>query len=189
MNSLFVKMMSITQHYNHEKYWKMRRVLTSGRTEGIIQYLYRIWVLYRIKKMDAFNGASFGTHLDKSAEFKSPPNLPHGIRGIFISHNAVIGTNVTIFHQVTIGEGNGGAPVIGDNVLIGAGAKILGGIKVGNNVRIGANCVVVDSVPDGATVVCQKARVIDNNFNGLGENEHDGSEELSTKSIDNHSSL
>ena len=79
MNSLFVKMMSITQHYNHEKYWKMRRVLTSGRTEGIIQYLYRIWVLYRIKKMDAFNGASLGTHLDKSAEFKTSPNLPHGI--------------------------------------------------------------------------------------------------------------
>ena len=101
-----------------------------------------------------------GTHLGYGAQFKGIPNFPHGLYGIIVSHNAVIGENCTIFHQVTIGEGKGGAPTIGDNCLIGAGAKIIGGITVGNNVKIGAGCVVVDNVPDGATVVMQKARII-----------------------------
>ena len=97
------------------------------------------------------------------ATFQDIPRFPHGLYGIIVSHNAIIGKNCTIFHQVTIGEGHGGAPTIGNNVLIGAGAKIIGKIKVGNNVKIGAGCVVVDDVPDGATLVMQKARIILNN--------------------------
>jgi serine O-acetyltransferase len=69
-----------------------------------------------------FHGNSFG----EECFFASPPNLPHGLYGIIISHNSVIGNNATIFHQVTIGEGKDGAPIIGDNVFIGAGAKIIG---------------------------------------------------------------
>jgi serine O-acetyltransferase len=57
--------------------------------------------------------------------------------GIVISHNARIGKDATIYHQVTIGEGNNGAPEFGDNVFIGAGAKLFGNIKIGNNVLIG----------------------------------------------------
>lgn len=121
-----------------------------------------IWLL-KIKRMDARNNASMGTALDKSAFFASPPNLPHGLYGIIISHNAVIGKEATIYHQVTIGQGNGGAPTIGDNVYIGAGAKIIGNIKIGNNVKIGANCVVFMDVPDNCTVVLPKPRVIDKN--------------------------
>lgn len=83
--------------------------------------------------------------------------LPHPY-GIIINHFAVIGRNATIFHQVTIGVnphhgGHDRAPVIGDNVFIGAGAKIMGPIKIGDNVRIGANAVVTKDVPDNATVV------------------------------------
>ncbi len=157
MSSRVLKwIIGVTQHHNHEKYWKMRRYVTNAK--GTI--LFRIVCLYFVKRMDAFNGASFGTHMDKSAEFMSVPNLPHGIRGIFISHNAVIGNNATIFQQVTIGEGNEGAPVIGNNVYIGAGAKIIGNIYVGDNVRIGANCVVCEDVPDDCTVVLNKPRII-----------------------------
>lgn len=65
-----------------------------------------------------------------------------------------------IYHQVTIGEGKNGAPIIGDNVMIGAGAKIVGKLRVGNNVNIGANCVVVDDVPDNSTIVLDKPRII-----------------------------
>ena len=54
----------------------------------------------------------------------------------------------------------GGAPTIGSNCLIGAGAKIIGNVHVGNNVRIGANAIVVDDVPDNCTVVMNKPRVI-----------------------------
>ena len=94
------------------------------------------------------------------------PNLPHGLNGIFISKDAVIGEGCTIFHQVTIGSntlsdsGGKGSPTIGDNVYIGCGAKIIGNVHVGNNVRIGANCVVVEDVPDNCTVVLGKPRVI-----------------------------
>ena len=116
--------------------------------------------LFRIKRVDAKNLATMGTHLQKSARFVSPPNLPHGLYGIIVTHNAIIGRNVTIFHQVTIGEGNGGAPTIGDNVFIGAGAKIIGNITIGNNVKIGANCVVFMDVPDNCTVVLPKPRII-----------------------------
>lgn len=53
-----------------------------------------------------------------------------------------------------------GAPNIGDDCYIGAGAKIIGNINIGNNVRIGANCVVVEDIPDNCTVVMDKPRII-----------------------------
>ena len=92
--------------------------------------------------------------------------FPHGICGIFISGSAKIGEECIIFQQVTIGSvnlpgsSNNGAPVIGDNVYIGAGAKIIGNVRVGNNCRIGANAVVFKDIPDNCTVVCESPRVI-----------------------------
>ncbi len=77
-----------------------------------------------------------------------------------INGGARIGRNCTVYHCVTIGVEKSGVPVIGNDVTIGAGAIVLGGIKVGNNVNIGAGAIVVDDVPDNSTVVCQKARVI-----------------------------
>ena len=53
-----------------------------------------------------------------------------------------------------------GGVIIGDNVFIGAGAKVLPGVIIGNNAKIGANAVVVENVPDGATCVMQKPRII-----------------------------
>lgn len=91
---------------------------------------------------------------------------PHGFFGIFITKQAIIGTGCTIYQQVTIGYNNikdskaYGAPVIGQNCVIGAGAKIIGGVRIGNNVRIGANAVVVEDVPDNSTVVLNKPRII-----------------------------
>lgn len=88
---------------------------------------------------------------------------PHGFYGIFISQRDKIGEGCIIFQQVTIGSNElqfGGAPTIGNNCLIGAGAKIIGNVHIGNNVRIGANAVVVDDVPDNCTVVMNKPRVI-----------------------------
>lgn len=150
-------MRSAIQMYDHQKYWKYRSIVTDPTRGTKLGDLYRLWY---IKRADAFNNASMGTHRNFGAVFAEPPHLPHGLNGIIVSHNAVIGKNCTIFHQVTIGEGKGGAPVIGDNVLIGAGAKVIGGIRIGNNVKIGAGCVVAKDVPDGATVVCANAKVI-----------------------------
>lgn len=55
----------------------------------------------------------------------------------------------------------GGVTVVGDNVFLGAGCVVLSGVHIGNNAKIGANCVVVEDVPDGATCVLQKPRVIE----------------------------
>ncbi|WP_319502291.1 serine acetyltransferase [uncultured Draconibacterium sp.] len=64
-----------------------------------------------------------------------------------------IGENCQIYQQVTIGHGNGGKPIIGNNVRIYAGAIIIGGITVGDNVTIGAGTVVTKSIPANTTVV------------------------------------
>lgn len=88
--------------------------------------------------------------------------LPHGGNGIIISSKAEIGDDVIIYQQVTIGtrETGGKAPVIGNNVFIGAGAKILGEIKIGDGSKIGANAVVLKDVPPNATAVGVPARII-----------------------------
>lgn len=127
MGSIKEILISHEQHYNHKKYWKYRKIVVDkdNKTNKFIKIFY----LYKIKKMDAFNNASFGTHLNYGAYFSEPPKLPHGIRGIFVSHNVKVGKNSIIFHHVTIGEGNGGAPTIGDNCIIGAGAKVIRGGK------------------------------------------------------------
>lgn len=155
---------SVVQRYNHDKYWRYRAIVIDPSKGSLLGDLFR---LYYIKRVDAFNCASMGTHRNLGAAFATPPHLPHGLNGIIVSHNVVVGKNCTIFHQVTIGEGRGGAPTIGDNVMIGAGAKLVGGIRIGNNVRIGAGCVVVQDIPDNATVVLDNIRIISHeNING-----------------------
>ncbi|MBP7055545.1 MAG: serine acetyltransferase [Candidatus Omnitrophica bacterium] len=75
--------------------------------------------------------------------------------GIVVHESAKIGENCTLHHGVTIGnkEPGGKAPVIGFNVCIGAGAKVLGNITIGDNCKIGANAVVVSSIPSNCTAV------------------------------------
>lgn len=86
--------------------------------------------------------------------------LPHP-NGVVIHPDAKIGVNCLIFQQVTIGTaGTHQAPVVGDHVDIGAGAKLLGGICVGNNAKIGANAVVLSDVPPAKTAVGIPAKVI-----------------------------
>lgn len=139
-------MRSRVQKYDHEKYWRYRQIVTDPARGS---RLGDLWRLYYIKRADAFNGASMGTHRNFGAKFAEAPHLPHGLNGIIVSHNAVIGKNCRIFHQVTIGEGRGGAPIIGDNVLIGAGAKIIGNIRIGSGAKIGAGCVVTQDISEG----------------------------------------
>lgn len=110
-------------------------------------------MLYYIKRCDAYNNASVGTNLNYGAQFKSPPHLPHGLNGIIIHPEAVIGGNCTIYQQVTIAGKNGRSAEIGDTVSIGAGTKIIGGVKIGSNVIIGANTVVTKDCPDNSKVV------------------------------------
>lgn len=138
--------------YNSKSYWKMRNALFDTKLSKVKRYCF----LYRVRRMEAKNCASFGTRVNGGAKFASIPILPHAMSGIYISPYASFGTNVTILPQAIIGVKNSfdlSSPIIGDNVYIGAGAKILGGIVVGNNVTIGANAVVTKDVPDDCIVV------------------------------------
>jgi serine O-acetyltransferase len=85
--------------------------------------------------------------------------LPHP-NGIVIHPESDIGPNCIIFQQATLGVGSDGAPRLGGNVAVGAGAKLLGGVRIGDNAQIGANAVVLHDVPTGATAVGVPARII-----------------------------
>ena len=85
-------------------------------------------------------------------------HIPHP-NGIVINPGTIIGPNCLIFQQVTIGASRRGFPTIGGHVDIGAGAKIIGPIKIGNNVIIGANALVVFDVPDGAVVTAPASTI------------------------------
>ena len=88
--------------------------------------------------------------------------IDHG-EGVVIGETTVIGDDVLVYQQVTLGgtgkETGKRHPTIGNNVVIGAGAKILGNIEIGDNVRIGAGSVVIDNVPENSTVVGVPGRI------------------------------
>jgi serine O-acetyltransferase len=140
--------------------WSLReRVLrTSGNKKDFLYAIYN-------KRLERC-----GSWIGLNASFAGEPSFPHGPFGIFISQGAKIGKNCVLFQQVTIGSNTlndskgRGAPSIGDNCYIGAGAKIIGNVRIGHNVRVGANCVVVKDIPDNASVVCQQSRVIANAY-------------------------
>ena len=108
----------------------------------------RFWmeVGKRLTSIEIHPGAKIGKRLF----------IDHGF-GVVIGETAVIGDDVVIYHGVTLGgtgkEWGKRHPNIGNRVMIGAGAKILGNINIGNNVKIGANAVVLKDVPNGKTVV------------------------------------
>jgi len=105
----------------------------------------------------------FGISISHRAQIGSGFNIGH-FGGIVINPNAIIGKNCNISQGVTIGQvnrgPNKGAPVLGDNVYIGPGAKIIGKIVIGDNVAIGSNCVVTKDVLDNSVVVGIPGKVI-----------------------------
>ena len=141
---------------------------------AIIVYRFGQWTYsFRIPLISAIlHILSF--FLFKMTEIVTGISIPAGVKikkGLYIGHfgsiilhsQVVIGENCSIGPGTIIGTrglGSTDVPVIGDNVYIGTGAKVLGGIRIGNNVRIGANAVVLEDVPDDCTVVGIPARII-----------------------------
>jgi serine O-acetyltransferase len=123
-------------------------------------------VLYRLNAL--IGHAVIG----RGAEFGPGFVILHSI-GVVINSQVRAGRNVVIEHGVTIGAEKGQSPVLGDDIFIGAGAKIIGRVRIGSRVKIGANAVVTKDVPDGATVVGIPARIVRLNGRRVDETEWD----------------
>lgn len=96
--------------------------------------------------------------------------IDHGA-GVVIGETTIIGDDCTIYQGVSLGgtgkEKGKRHPTIGSNVMIGAGAKILGNITIGNNVKIGANTIVLKDVPNDATIVGAKGIEVNKKFKAI----------------------
>lgn len=133
------------------------------------------WVGRFARALWAYLQYENGSSVAWNAQFAGAPCFPHGMKSIFVSGAARIGKDCVIFQQVTIGsntliDSKGfGAPVIGDRCYIGAGAKIIGSVRIGDDVRIGANAIVTRDVPSRSVVVAGEQVVmprptVDNRF-------------------------
>jgi serine O-acetyltransferase len=154
--------------YNSYKPEKFLSILLSDGTSAVL--FYRMQQFFRkiglgfigglfIEINKLFNGCVIGLR----AEFGPGLVIMHPY-GIVINSEVMGGENIVMESGVVIGSARNGvpveAPVLGSNIFIGAGAKLLGGIKIGDNVKIGANAVVLEDVPDGATVVGIPAKAV-----------------------------
>lgn len=122
-----------------------------------IAHFYFRHHLYFLARWTSQVGRFFtGIEIHPGAKIGDGLFIDHGM-GVVIGETAIIGNNCTIYHNVTLGgtgkEKGRRHPTLGNNVLIGAGAKLLGAINIGNNTLIGANAVVLNDVPDEATIV------------------------------------
>lgn len=133
-----------------------------------------LWAIYKI--FFILIQSFLGTSIPAKCRIGKKLILGHGGEGVIIHRDTIIGDEVTIYHQVTLGSDaldfhsihdrpltdfpDNGAPIIGNRVLIGAGAKIIGHITIGDDVRIGANAVVVHNIPPRAVVVGNPAKIV-----------------------------
>jgi serine O-acetyltransferase len=140
------------------------KVLLTDGTPAMIWYRLmqwaRRWRLAPLEMMfNRINTICCDCIIGRGAEFGPGFILIHSI-GVVINGSVRGGANVKIEHQVTIGAERRQSPVIGNDVFIGAGAKVIGSVTVGDGARIGANAVVVRDVPPHTTVVGIPAKVV-----------------------------
>jgi serine O-acetyltransferase len=129
----------------------------------ISHFLHRLHIPILPHLIMWFGRLLTGVEIHPAAKISGGIFIDHGF-GVVIGETAEIGTNVTLYQGVTLGgtgkETGKRHPTLGDNVVVGAGAKILGSIRVGNNVYVGANAVVLQPVPDDCTVVGVPGRCV-----------------------------
>jgi len=143
-------------------------VLTYAGFHAVLAYRVSHWLkIHRVPFLPRFISQAAriltGIEIHPSAIIGSGFFIDHGM-GVVIGETAEIGNYVTLFQGVTLGgtgkERGKRHPTLGSHVVVGAGAKILGGITVGDNVKIGANSVVLKNVSANSTVIGVPARVI-----------------------------
>lgn len=125
--------------------------------------LYRIKLRFLARLISQTGRGLTGIEIHPGARLGKGLFIDHGM-GVVIGETAEVGDNVTLFQGVTLGgtgkEKGKRHPTIGRNVVIGAGAKVLGSFTIGDNVQIGANAVVVRPVPADSVVVGVPGRIV-----------------------------
>ena len=122
----------------------------------LAHFLYKNKIFFLARLISQIGRWFTGIEIHPGATIGRRLFIDHGM-GIVIGETSVIGNDCTIYHNATLG-GTGKDkykrhPDLGNNVMVGAGAKILGPIKIGNNVKVGANAVVLKDVKENSTVV------------------------------------
>ena len=171
------------QHLRHEKrpapFWRtVRADIARFREEGpglrllvrgIVSQGFQALLVYRIFRwfherriptqpirfiVERFTEITTGISIPVEATIGKGLRIHH-FGGIIFHPQAILGEGCTLYHGVTLGDlgGWGGAPCVGNHVVVGAGAKLLGQIAIGDDCRIGANAVVLTSVPAGCVAV------------------------------------
>ena len=129
----------------------------------ISHFLYKKNLLFLARLISQIARFLTGIEIHPGATLGAGILIDHGM-GVVIGETAELGDRITIYHGTTLGgtgkENGKRHPTVGDNVVIGAGSKVLGNIKIGSNSKIGANSVVLDDVPEGATVVGIPGKVV-----------------------------
>ena len=129
----------------------------------ISHFLYKKNLLFLARLISQIARFLSGIEIHPGATLGAGILIDHGM-GVVIGETAELGDRITIYHGTTLGgtgkEKGKRHPTVGDNVVIGAGSKVLGNIKIGSNSKIGANSVVLDDVPEGATVVGIPGKVV-----------------------------
>ena len=126
-------------------------------------FLYKKNLLFLARLISQLARFLTGIEIHPGATLGAGILIDHGM-GVVIGETAELGDRITIYHGTTLGgtgkEKGKRHPTVGDNVVIGAGSKVLGNIKIGSNSKIGANSVVLHDVPEGATVVGIPGKVV-----------------------------
>jgi len=129
----------------------------------ISHFLWRSRLLWLARMLSQVGRWITGIEIHPGAVIGRRFFIDHGM-GVVIGETAEIGDDVTLYHGVTLGgtvwKKEKRHPTLGDNVVVGAGAKVLGPIKIGKNSRIGSNSVVVKDVPEDSTVVGIPGRIV-----------------------------
>ena len=128
----------------------------------IAHFFYKIKLEFLARLISQYSRFITGIEINPGAKIGRRLFIDHGM-GVVIGETSIIGDNVTLYQGVTLG-GTGKQktkrhPSIGDNVVVGAGAKILGDITIGDNSYIGANAVVIKDVPANSTIVGVPGRI------------------------------
>lgn len=150
--------------YDRSDWKSVVKVLFTDGTLAMVVYRLMQWSRkYRLLPLEMLfnkcNAVLCQCIIGRGAEFGPAFVLVHS-QGVVINGQVRGGANVVIEHQVTIGAERRESPVLGNDVFLGAGAKVIGAVTIGDGARVGANAVVVEDVPAGATVVGIPARVV-----------------------------